>query len=1355
MNYFLRIIFIVIVLFPLNIKAQTPAGCLAPTSSVYLEINYVRALIHNGGDMWWDLIGNPSYEVPKGSGKHSSFAGAIWMGGIDVNGQLCFWGNKYRQGGIETWPGPLKSDGSITPDICTYYDRIYKANRYEVLQFTEYINAKKQNNTAELNGRFRDYVIPQSITDWPGNNNIPGYDFFLAPFYDVNKDGVYNYLQGDYPYFDFHNEFNCRATRSQFKPMLYGDETLWWVFNDNGNTHTEFNGQAMKMEIRAQAFGYLMGNELDFMTFYNYYFINRANKTYNDVYVGFWTDADLGDHSDDYVGCDVQRGMGYIYNGDNMDGDGNGKTYGNNPPAWGLDFIRGMYCDANNSDYGFSGVPGGCDESINGQFFNDGIVDNERMGMRHFMYFNNGLGIPSGNPNSAVEAYYYLRSYWRDGTHLTYGGTGFQWPPGTGIPADFMHPGSSDPCGFGIGGVPQPPWDEETANNTPSDRRFVMSSGPFTIEPGGFNELTLGAPWAQSFNTVPGSVSELKRADDIAQRMFDNCFVPITPIEAPDLTVIPLTNELIFHISVPQGSNNYTVNPGDYKKTDPFIGCGDYPCDTTYRFEGFMVFQLKDALCTAADIFDSTKSIRVFQCDISNQIGDLTNYEFDPASARTVRKDYVKNAQNKGMKLTFNLKKDHFATGDNNLVNFKTYYYVAVAYAYNNYKDYNPNIPSQLNGQKRPCMISPVSAFGTPLKIYECIPRNPAPADGGTQLASAYGSGPAIVVDDGLGHGLSRLELSKKTHDKIMAGWPWKADTLEYLPGFGPVKIKIIDPLNVPPARFRLQLLNDSTNYTSNRIKESKWLCEKEPGTSPSDRVYAFQSISVGDEHIIPQWGISIEMKQTEWPGTVNYWPENNGFIHSEITWGNPALAWLDMERTRDAEGRSPMNWIRSGNVYDDENIGFCDYQVPAHIQSIDPNQVYENVIGGTWGPYRLCARDYASSSEPNAPYGVAYHWRHQLINWRIQRLASIDFYFTKDKTKWTRSPVVEMCEYDMSNNTYGTCFSEGEQWKFSLRKHASVDKEGSATHIGNATDEQYSNFIGAEGMGWFPGYCIDIETGERLNIVFGEDSRFPHQNGRDMLWNPTNTFASALYNNTNGLDGDLYVGGKHYIYVFGHNRKPGDIDYMPAYDYGSHIYNVLKNVTVLQDFTKGNIWMNAMWVTLPLLPEDFPVQQNPTDPYYFMRTDCKVSIRIGNPYRKATGDFAMHGSPNDSLPCYNFDLSPFTAVKNDAATAKDILGMINVVPNPYYCGSYYESSVNDFLVKITNLPEICTISIFAVNGTLVKRINKNDNYTWYNWDIRDEKGKPVGSGVYIIHVQIPGIGEKTLKWAGVLRGEY
>jgi hypothetical protein len=53
-------------------------------------------------------------------------------------------------------------------------------------------------------------------------------------------------------------------------------------------------------------------------------------------------------------------------------------------------------------------------------------------------------------------------------------------------------------------------------------------------------------------------------------------------------------------------------------------------------------------------------------------------------------------------------------------------------------------------------------------------------------------------------------------------------------------------------------------------------------------------------------------------------------------------------------------------------------------------------------------------------------------------------------------------------------------------------------------------HYISATGMGWFPGYAINLETGERLNIVFGENSWLVGENGRDMLLEP-NTNASLI----------------------------------------------------------------------------------------------------------------------------------------------------------------------------------------------------------------------------------------------------
>ncbi len=284
-----------------------------------------------------------------------------------------------------------------------------------------------------------------------------------------------------------------------------------------------------------------------------------------------------------------------------------------------------------------------------------------------------------------------------------------------------------------------------------------------------------------------------------------------------------------------------------------------------------------------------------------------------------------------------------------------------------------------------------------------------------------------------------------------------------------------------------------------------------------------------------------------------------------------------------------------------------------------------------------------------------------------------------------------------------------------------------------------------------YAGLGVDIETGERLNIAFGEDSRFPHQNGRDMLWNPTNEYASDLWWNTGGIDGDLYIGGKHYIYVFGHNGDSTDLKYMPSYDYGKYIHDKLLNI-VLQNNEKAYTWINAMWVTLPMLSQDMVIQENPSDPYYFMKTDCKVSIRIANPYRQGVGEFAKPTPENNNYPLYYFSLKDVAPVINDNLTAKDALNLIRAVPNPYYGYSEYEKSQLENLIKFTNLPQQCTISIYTVNGTLIRRFRKDSPLSYQDWDLKNEYGIPIASGVYIIHIDAPGIGEKVIKWFGAMR---
>jgi hypothetical protein len=109
-------------------------------------------------------------------------------------------------------------------------------------------------------------------------------------------------------------------------------------------------------------------------------------------------------------------------------------------------------------------------------------------------------------------------------------------------------------------------------------------------------------------------------------------------------------------------------------------------------------------------------------------------------------------------------------------------------------------------------------------------------------------------------------------------------------------------------------------------------------------------------------------------------------------------------------------------------------------------------------------------------------------------------------------------------------------------------------------------------------------------------------------------------------------------------------------------------------------------------------------------------------------------------------------AIKQDQETAVNALDIIRVVPNPYYAFSSYETSQIDNRVKVTNLPKSCTVKIFTLDGTLVRSLRKDDETTWIEWDLKNQARIPIASGMYVIHVNAPGIGDKIIKWFGVLR---
>jgi len=1327
----------------------TPAaGCAQAVALATLDLNNVRTRIEGtGGSMFEDRANSiAAYEVPKRLSNddplHTSiFAGALWMGGQDVNGQLKIAATTYRQNGSDFYPGPLNtSTAEIDAATCSKFDKFFGVSRAMIDEFVGWYQAgldDAANGTNTQQENYPGYKIPNVILNWPAHGDPSlGQDWHLAPFYDRNGDDFYDPNDGDYPKYDLIGDIDCRVTRDV---RLFGDTTIWFVFNDKGNTHTETQGPSIGMEIRGQAFAFATNDEVNNMTFYNYEMINRSTFTLANTYFGQWIDSDLGAADDDYVGCDAARGLGYCYNGDPNDQSANGVTgYGTTPPAVGVDFFEGPYADNDGIDNPLTQIvqdaidSNGIPYSGLGIGYGDGVVDNERYGMRKFVYYSivGGQFNGDGDPQSALDYYNYLRGRWRNGgAKMVWGGNGNAASSGGTVLADLLFPGDSDPLFWSTHGIAASPasWSEFNANNgNPNpigDRRFLESAGPFTLEPGAVNDLTVGVVWSRaSTGDNLASISTLKVADDKAQALFDNCFKVSEGPDAPDVSFQEMENELILYLSNRSISNNYNES---YDLKDPFIAIPDTlngvyqgteaDKDTLkfYKFQGYQIYQVKNSTVSVTDLDNLDLARLVAQVDIKDGINQLVNYTYDDNLHANVPKEMV-NGADKGIKHSFVIQNDLFASGDNKLVNHKTYYYMAIAYGYNEYKHYDPLDPQKLDGQKKPYIASRKMAGGQGIRPFSAIPHNPAPEAGGTLAQAKYGDQPQITRVDGQGNGGNNLELTEASEVAIVStpiSSGSKQDVITYKAGKGPIQVQVVDPLSVKAGKYTVAF-KDSTG---GGLGDAYWTLH----TPTGDSINADQSIAVENEQLILNEGISITIKQSGNAGDNR--DLGNGLLTSSIEYADSSKPWLG--GFSDQEGQTDANWIRSGNSVFDVGTTVDPYNDYDNPNFLDPKQDFEGIINGTWAPYRMVS--YIKTGQTSTGLSMQDAVGMDLFNGSavrgsaLKEVPSVDIVFTNDKSKWSRCMVLE------SRNDAN--LAQGNAKYLQLRQAPSVDKSGKTS-----ADAGYNNsegdLVSTTGMGWFPGYAVNVETGERLNIAFAEDSWLAGENGRDMKWNPTSTMFA-------GVNNELRMGGKHYVYVFRSQATPS----FPAYDDGAYLFSQMNlPAGAGNDVKRMTAMKTCVWAGIPML----------NDGYSLLATDAKVKLRVERSYK----NYTTAALPNGGLPMYTFDMTGLETETNNTIAIDSALAMINVVPNPYYASSEYETDQLDNRIKIVNLPEECTISIYNVNGTLMRRFVKGDKTTYLDWDLKNHAGIPIAGGVYLIHVDVPNVGQRTLKWFGVIK---
>jgi hypothetical protein len=462
-----------------------------------LTINNVNARFNSWGNNFFGWQGYSAFEVPKYSGKKSVYNSTLWIGGFSPDDSLHLAAERYRQGPnigyvgdyYDYFVGPVMNAGaySLTQDTLWNYTWNLKKTEidYHRAHFSE-----------------QGYVPIHDILTWPGNGNTSlGQAAMLAPFHDLNANGLYEPLLGDYP-------------------VIRGDQATYCIFNDDRGNHTETLGKKMKAEIHCMGYAFDMPGDTAFKNtiFVNYKIYNRSASTYHDTYLGVFTDIDLGYAQDDYTGCDVEGGFFYNYNGTPTDGSGQPEAYGANPPAQAVVILAGPLLDPDGIDNPKTDISGHplCNESINGAGFGDSIIDNERYGMSRSVYFNNEPGVPNYmlDPRLAQDYYNYMLGIWMDGTNMVYGGNGHPSAGGYGPEARFMFPGLTDSLNWGTGCMPPngpKDWTDYAAGNNPGDRRGMASMGPFTFLPGDMQEIDIAYTFARNYegNEQKPSVAKL------------------------------------------------------------------------------------------------------------------------------------------------------------------------------------------------------------------------------------------------------------------------------------------------------------------------------------------------------------------------------------------------------------------------------------------------------------------------------------------------------------------------------------------------------------------------------------------------------------------------------------------------------------------------------------------------------------------------------------------------------------------------------------------------------------------------------------------------------------------------------
>ncbi len=1261
-----------------------------------MNINNLNALQSNVG--YSDYNPNSNLEgtiYPKGTGRNAIFeSGFLW--GAYANGdtsQVYVGGSAYGSG---LQPGPIKSDGHAEDPTDPRWS-IYRV-RPDVYPGGPDIDLSGDaaatsywNPSVPVSA---DQVRQQYVDDW---NNWPAAgtaNDLGAPFTDKNNDGIYE------PDVDI--------------PGVPGaDQTIYYVANDEDPSLGAglYGAPPLGLEVHVTIWAYAQQGAFGNSYFKKYQLINKGYQKYtlDSMYVTWWADIDMGSSSDDLVGNDTTLSLTYVYNGQSTDA-----TYQPlPPPAVGSDFFQGPLV---NGVAGQDRNKNGVDDAVDYGIFGGKVVGPGKINLpmtAAYTFTNPGSGLDKNynDPDlyqlsGSTQFYDFMNGENRVGAQII--------NPITGNPSPFVF--SGDP-------VARTGWLDNT-NFPPRDVRSGMASGPITMAPGDTQEVVVGEIVA---GAVPGvsyldAINLLKVYDVTAQNAYDVFF------NLPSAPPVP-------RVQATAGNNKVILDWGEdataWKATEQKV-IPDEIDGGNYNFEGYNVYQLPSYGAS----LDESKLIATFDV-----INNITTIPYTDPVTRTVEPSIsIQSGSDAGVSRYF-VDSINVFNNSKPFVNGLSYYFAVTAYSYN-----PKGVPQSLEN---------------PISTITVTPHSPDPGITDVNLGDLSAS---QVEHSGTANASANVKVvnpSQTTGDQYQISFHNEVYSLGQDGQW----------IDVTEAGKKLAKSKDLTGSSLSSVGE--W---SEPGGS----IQIHYLVDVQSPNYDYCDGIKLELPLGIVIDTAYSPVSNNDGSEIQVSidrntntifYGDPSLISSDTT-TRDANG------LFAGG----EDLAILAHSVSLPI--IANYTMYDDNFGAV----------YVDSAN-GFPFGKLVDINgtdtlktvaNKVITqnqWNVTDQTSGNIVL-KNQTIYKGVDIYAPQDYFSANNILGPGGSSGSQTgSVGVGANPIFDGVRAAVDGSFAAPITYQSVV-INGTSHKSGEVVSggYDISDFISFGFADgtaNGSIPSYGGVggttsiDLLQQDYELKWTGVLGDTtiNGHTVEITKSGGSYATIIGASN----------YDFGTHPLNPNPGskdpFLVRIPFEVWNTTTNEQ-INLIMYDRNAAAAQDPTadgfkvwntqDRVYTWAVNTPYSYTVIDPTSQVVADNATWNwvfftsdfvTGDDIKFIYanplqvGKDTFTFTVPKGtySDALAKEDVGKINVFPNPYYGINSQELSKYSKYVTFNHLPAqtAATIRIFNLAGFQVRSIEHLAQSQFETWDLTNESGLPVSSGIYIAYIDMPKLGQtKILKFA-------